>query len=137
MGLFAKFEGISLNNLKLHVNSIITDIKEGRFKKRRWHLHALALPLVLLVNLLMFHAEAIQATHWFMVIFRSLHETGIVGRFLIQTILAIIISYSVEIFQGIFFGANRTKAEVFESNKDALFTIFCFEIGIIIGLIFL
>lgn len=127
---------MNFKSVKTLISSIITDIKEGRFIMRRWHLHGLAFPLVILANLLMLHAHNIEATDLFLMAFRSLYETGLVGRFLLQSIIAGCISFGVEAVQGLM-GANRTPDEMFESKKDMLFTFICFELGIILSLIFI
>ena len=136
---FAKIDWLSFKNIKKHLVSIYEDIKNGKFKMRKWHLHSIALLISIGINALMVWSHKIHATHWMAMPFRSLYEandpffdSAVIGRVFLQFIGYFILSYVPEMYQGLK-GANRTELEKFESNKDAIFTFICFELGVLIS----
>lgn len=103
-----------LADVPLATRSIWDDIRGGRFKKRRWHLHSLMICGGALLGWLGEHLKF-----------------ELLINFIISLLLIGVIAFSVEWYQR-HLGANRTKKEQFESHKDALFTDYCGLFGWIV-----
>lgn len=105
-----------LREVPAHTAEIIRDIKAGKFKANRWHLHSLIVFPSVGMTLGFHYLEFL----WWV-------------NLIVSLFLTCVIAFTVEWVQR-HLGANRTKKEQVESNKDALYTDYVGLLSILITL---
>lgn len=96
--------------------SILRDISHGKFFYNRWHLHAILGPIALLFYWLLH-----KILEWW-------------AAAIIDLFVCCVIAFTVEWVER-WLGANRTAAQQFEADKDALFSDYIALIFIIFGIL--
>jgi hypothetical protein len=90
-------------------------------KKNRWHLHAMALPSIILYNLIAWYFNL-----------DVVYSMGLGGNIVIQGLLCFFVAFGFEFVQG---KGIITKKQKFESNKDGFFTMYMGWIGLLISML--